>query len=75
MSVSLNFNDVPRNKNNAEHDIKTFATLRRAIDGTSAKKSFANIVVVLIKVILEVERPSRLALGAFPHGSISDRAT
>jgi hypothetical protein len=43
----LNYDGVPWNNNNAEHAIKAFARLRRAIEGLSTPKGIEDYLILL----------------------------
>lgn len=47
MFTFLDFNDVPWNNNNAEHEVKAFATVRRIIEGPMTEKGLREFLVLL----------------------------
>jgi Transposase IS66 family len=47
MFTFLDFDGIPWNNNNAEHAIKTFALLRRVIEGKSTEKSLRHFLILL----------------------------
>jgi hypothetical protein len=47
MFTFLEFDNVPWNNNNAEHAVKSFALLRRVIDGLTTEKALRDTLVLL----------------------------
>jgi predicted RecB family nuclease len=47
MFTFLDFDDVPWNNNNAEHAVKSFASIRRVIEGPTTEKGLREFLVLL----------------------------